>query len=217
MSPRRARAVSDRTEHDPATALREHLIDTAEQLLAERQVSAITTRDIARTAGVSDGVLYNYFDGKHDLLLAALLRSFAGIVTRLDAELPSPGTATVEENLNAHARVMLDLLGHSLPIAAGLLNEPQLLHRFVDEIHAEPFGPQVFRQRLVDYLEGERRLGRLPPSDGAVDEAASIMLLGSTMLLAFARAGPMPNPPQGDPAELIARIVSLLLRGLDPP
>ncbi len=99
MSPRRARAVSG-LDGDPATALREHLIDVAERLLSERQVSAITTRDIARTAGVSDGVLYNYFADKNDLLLTALVRRYGRIVARFEADLPQPGTATVE----AHGR-----------------------------------------------------------------------------------------------------------------
>lgn len=64
MSPRRAKATLGRVGTDPATALREHLVDTAERLLAEKQVGAITTREIARAAGVSDGVLYNYFADK---------------------------------------------------------------------------------------------------------------------------------------------------------
>lgn len=54
--------------------LRELLIDPAEKLPAERQVSTITTGDIARTAGVSGGVLYTYLADKNELLGAALVR-----------------------------------------------------------------------------------------------------------------------------------------------
>ena len=81
-----------RVGDDPATALRELLVDSAEKLLAERQVSSITTRDIARAAGVSDGVLYNYFANKNDLLVAALMRRYAGLVSGFDADLPAPGS-----------------------------------------------------------------------------------------------------------------------------
>src|SRR5512140_2747206 len=56
MSPRRAKAVVDRVGDDPATALRELLIDAVDRLLAQGSITAITTRDIARAAGVSDGV-----------------------------------------------------------------------------------------------------------------------------------------------------------------
>jgi Bacterial regulatory proteins, tetR family len=64
--------------------LRELLIVTAEKLLAERQVSTITTGDIARTAGVSDGVLYTYLADKNDLLVAALVRRYAAELERFD-------------------------------------------------------------------------------------------------------------------------------------
>src|SRR5690349_17179224 len=98
MSPRRANATRGRVTDDPATALREHLIDTAEQLLTQRHVGAITTREIARSAAVSDGVLYNYFADKHELLLAALVRRYTQVLSRFEADLPQAGTGTVEAN-----------------------------------------------------------------------------------------------------------------------
>ena len=159
MSPRRAQAVRGRPGQDPGTALREHLVDTAEQLLARRQVSAVTTRDIARAAGVSDGVLYNYFTDKHELIVAALVRRYSGLMTRFDTGLPVPGTGTVEENLAAYAVASLELVAETLPVASGLLSEPDLLHRFIAAIHQEPFGPHRMRQPISDYITAEQRLG----------------------------------------------------------
>lgn len=183
MSPRRARAVRGRVGDDPATALREHLIETAGKLLAERQVSTITTRDIARAAGLSDGVLYNYFADKHELLVAALVRRYATeVVTRFDTGLPQPGSATVEENLLVYARAALDLVAETLPIAAGLMSEQALLHRFIDEIHRQPFGPQRMRQPIADYLTGEQRLGRLGRFDV---ESAITLVMGPAIMLGF--------------------------------
>ena len=80
MSPRQAKGVKGRVGDDPATALRNHLIDVAERLLAERPVSSITTRDIARAGEVSDGVLYNYFASKNDLLVDSPRAPFRRIV-----------------------------------------------------------------------------------------------------------------------------------------
>ncbi len=211
MSPRRARAVSG-LDGDPATALREHLIDVADRLLSERQVSAITTRDIARTAGVSDGVLYNYFADKNDLLLTALVRRYGRIVARFEADLPQPGTATVEENLGAHARAMLDLQADALPIAAGLITEPALLRQFIDAIHREPLGPQRILHHVAGYIAGEQRLGRLP----AVDvEAATTLLFGATIMLAFTNL--MGGASREDLARQLPAVVGTLVRGLDAP
>ena len=208
MSPRRAKGVRGRVGDDPATALRNHLISVAEGLLAERSVAAITTRDIARAAQVSDGVLYNYFAGKDDLLVTALVRRFASIVARHDAELPAPGAATVEENLNAYARASLGQITEALPLVAALLSEPPLLHRFFEQVHGESFGPQLIFRRLTEYLKGERELGRLP----AVDvEAATDLLIGATSLVALSHAL---GAPHVDVATRLPAMVELLTRGL---
>jgi len=208
MSPRRAKGVKGRVGDDPATALRSHLIDVAERLLAERPVSAITTRDIARAAQVSNGVLYNYFAGKDDLLVTALVRRFGSIVARQNAELPAPGTATVEEDLNAYARAFLGQIAEALPLVAALLTEPALLHRFFQEIHGESFGPQLTFMRLAEYLRGERELGRLPAMDV---EAATDLLVGATSLVALTHALGAPNV---DVATRLPAMVGLLMRGL---
>jgi AcrR family transcriptional regulator len=211
MSPRRAKAISGRVSGDPATALRDHLIATAEKLLAERHVSAITTRDIARAAGVSDGVLYNYFSDKNDLLLAALARRFSGLVARFDADLPESGTASVEENLIAYARAMLELNTGTLPLMAGLLIEPPLLQRFHEVIHSEPFGPQLYPQRLAKYLTDEQRIGRLPYVD--VD-AVTTLIIGATVTLAL--SGLLQGLSHGDLAKQLPAIVRTIVRGLNP-
>jgi AcrR family transcriptional regulator len=181
--PRQARAVAGR-EGDPGLALREHLIAVAEVLLAERQVSAITIRDISGAADVSEGVLYNYFADKTDLLLTALVRRFSGIVEQMHANLPDPGSATVEANLGVFAEALLDLYTDALPIFGKLLTEPALLRRFMDDIHSphKTFGGKQIRDPLVEYLAGEQKLGRI----GAVDvEAAADLVVGAVATVAF--------------------------------
>ncbi|HWD77620.1 MAG TPA: TetR/AcrR family transcriptional regulator [Kribbella sp.] len=209
MSPRRARAVRSRVGDDPATALREHLIDTAEKLLGERQVAGITTRDIARAAGVSDGVLYNYFAGKNELLVAALVRRYAGSVTRFEADLPAPGTGTVEENLVAYAQAAVDLVAETLPTAAGLMSEPALLHGFVEAIHQQPYGPQRMHRPIAEYLSGEQRLGRLKEFD--IDPAIHL-IVGPAIMLGFSAI--IGGRPREHLTEQLPGIIHTLLTGL---
>ncbi len=155
-------------------------------------------------------MLYNYFADKNDLLLTALVRRFTRMVARFDADLPEPGTATVEENLNTYARAVLELNADALPIVAGLITEPRLLHRFFDEIHQQPFGPQLYRQRIVEYLAGEQRVGRL----AAVDvEAATTLLTGATAMLAITS---LMFGSRDDLAAQLPGIVETLVRGLQP-
>jgi AcrR family transcriptional regulator len=212
MSPRRARAVSGRVDVDPATALREHLVESAEKLLAERQISAITTRDIALSAGVSDGVLYNYFGDKNELLVAALLRRYQGVVERFDASLPDAGTATVEENLHAFARAQLEMQSAVLPILTGLISESTLRGRFMDEMHGLPLGPQHTMQRLIDYVQAEQRLGRL--SEAIDPSAVNTLLMGATALLALTGLL-LPADARQQVSEELPSIVATLMRGLN--
>jgi AcrR family transcriptional regulator len=211
MSPRWTRATRGRVDDDPATALRQHLIDTAGKLLGERQVGAITTREIARSAGVSDGVLYNYFADKHDLIIAALMRRYAEVLSRFETGLPEPGTGTVEANLNTYAQAALDLVAQALPMMGGLLSEPALLHRFMVEIHRDPFGPQRMRQPLADYIAGEQRLGRLGEFP---TEAALSLILGPALMLGFTEI--VGGAPRADMAAHIPDIIRTLLRGISP-
>src|SRR5512144_1012984 len=107
MSPRRAKAVAGRVGDDPATALRDHLVDAASALIARVPLTTITTREIARAAGVSDGVLYNYFHDKNDLLVEALVGRFAHAMAAAGGRMPEPGSASIEANLASIAATLL--------------------------------------------------------------------------------------------------------------
>lgn len=200
-----------RVEDNPATALREHLIDTAETLLSSRQIAAVTIRDIARSAGVSDGVLYNYFADKNDLLLTALVRRYGRMVGRFEARLPPAGTATVEANLAGYALATLDLVADALPVMAGLITEPALLHRFVQEIHRQPLGPERVLAPVVDYLRAEERLGRLAGMDA---DAVATLLFGAAVVPAVAVL--MGRQTHEDAARQVPVLVGALIRGLAP-
>jgi AcrR family transcriptional regulator len=211
MSPRRAKAVGGRLGDDPATALREHLIDVTEGLLARGPIAATTTRDIARAAGVSDGVLYNYFDDKTALILAALVRRYRRLAQRFYETLPEAGSAGVEENLVAFARGLLDLLVEAMPTIAGLLTEPVLLHRLFEEIHRDELSPQNMQARLGEYLREEQRIGRLP---AAADVApVGTLLMGAVVVLALGSSfAPLPNRAAVESD--LGPIVATILRGL---
>ena len=51
---------------------RQHVLDAALKVFAERGFHRTTIRDIAQAAGVSDGTIYNVFENKEALLLALL-------------------------------------------------------------------------------------------------------------------------------------------------
>src|SRR5260370_7842513 len=131
--------------------MRDHLIDVADRLLANKDVTSITARELARAADVSDGVLYNHFADKNDLLVTALVRHFGRLVAELQADLPTPATATAEENLQRLAGSLLELHRAAFPLLGKRLAQPALLQRFVAQTHraAEPFGASPIPQPVV--------------------------------------------------------------------
>lgn len=167
MSPRKA-AVLRGAEDD--RGLRDHLLVTAARLLAEQGAAGLTVRAIARAAGVADGVLYNHFSDKDDLLAAALAAHVTAAHAAL-GRLPAPGAATVRENLAVYLRAGLALHRSVVPVFAGLLAAPGVLARFAESEARE----DDWRAQLSTYLRAERDLDRLDP-DTDTDAAAAILV-----------------------------------------
>lgn len=73
-------------------ARREQLLDVALELFGSRGYDATSTRDIAVAAGVTDGLIYKYFQSKDELLAAAIDRAAEQLHSEL-LELPWQATA----------------------------------------------------------------------------------------------------------------------------
>ena len=203
MSPRRAAALGTGRR-----TLREHLIATAERMISERGTAGLTVRAIAREAGVADGVLYNHFSDKEELLAHAL-RAHVEAVERTLPPLPEPGEATVEENLRVHVEHGMALHRRLLPALTGLLATPEVLAHF-----ASLGAGEDWRDRLAAYLRGERDLGRLAPA-APVDAAVS-MIVGAChepVLSALLQGGDVEDPL---PADTVDDLVTAVLQGLAP-
>jgi len=184
--------------------LREHLIATAERMIASRGTAALTVREIAREAGVADGVLYNYFDSKEELLANAVAAHLRTIEAGL-GELPSAGEGDVADNLRTYVRYGIALHQALLPLMAGLRPELEVASRFTGLV-----GPDNWRDKLLSYLRAERDLGRIAPA--APVEAAATMIVGVchemvlTLLLPNgADTGIFAPPP--DPGDVVAVVL----------
>lgn len=196
--------------------LRTHLVAAAERLIARRGTVGLTVRDIAREAQVADGVLYNHFADKEELLVLALQAHVGAAEGRLLAGQPPPaGSGTVEQNLRDHLTVGLRLLAAVLPAFVGVLAQPGVLARLVRASDEVGTGGQALRAGLLDYLHAEQELGRVA-ADAHV-QAAVTLLVGACHdlvlhhLMSGAPAGELRVPP-GFVDELVATVV----RGVAP-
>jgi AcrR family transcriptional regulator len=205
------RSSSGGKRADAADEIRTRLLDAAEHLLTERQPGAITSRDVARRAGASVGVLYNHYADKHDLLLRALVRRFASLTTGFAADPPTPGDGTVADGIAGLVRRSHELQLAALPMLANLVGDPPLLQRFLMEIHRPPLGGDAFHRPIVDYLAGEQRLGRIGPID---PEAAADVLVGAVLLQGLIDV--LGHRPPADAERHLAGVTATILAALGP-
>jgi AcrR family transcriptional regulator len=62
------------------------ILGAARRVFVEKGLEGAAMADVARAAGVSDGLLYRYFDSKRALLDAVLQEFYEGLLARLESE-----------------------------------------------------------------------------------------------------------------------------------
>jgi AcrR family transcriptional regulator len=236
MSPRKPAVLRD-GDGGGAQDLREYLIATAARLIGQRGSAGLAVRDIAREAQVADGVLYNYFDDKDDLLAHALLAHVASVMTAVP-HMPEPGTGTVAENLGRFIATGMDTLERVAPAFAGLLSQPGVLVRFHAMVGgdpafgaagpqdrtdgepgtdpaAEPDGPRGLPDILRGYLRAEQQLGRV--DQGADIEATVALVVGTVHGEVLPRVMfAAPGSQIAVPPNLADRIAQTVMAGIAP-
>jgi AcrR family transcriptional regulator len=226
MSPRKPAVLRDGDGRD----LREYLITTAARMIGERGSAGLAVRDIAREAHVADGVLYNYFEDKDDLLAHALLAHVASVMIAMP-RMPEAGTGTVADNLGWFIATGMDTLTRVAPAFAGLMSQPGVLVRFHAMVGGDPAfgaprpgdgsadeerdGPRGLPDILRGYLHAEQRLGRV---GRAVDiDAAVALVVGAIHGEVLPRV--LFAPPGGQVtinADLAGRVAATVLAGIAP-
>lgn len=155
----------------------EKLIQATERLLFRRGLARVTTREIAREAGVTEGVIYHHYRDKAELLLAVTgssMGDFREVLNNLPLQV---GQGTVRENLDRTLQVAYDFQYRIAPIVCSLFADVQLLGRTREILNEREGGPECVIKALTVYLQAEQRLGRV--SAAASPRAAAEMLLAS--------------------------------------
>ena len=142
-------------------ARRNQILDAAAKVFAEKGFHHASTKEIARTAGIAEGTIYNYFDSKSDLVI--------GIMTRL-AELESLDEELVEA-LQGNVR---DFFVATFRHRMGRIQQGQeMLQAILPEVLVDSELRERFRQQYVlrvatmieQYVQAQIELGRMRPVD----------------------------------------------------
>jgi AcrR family transcriptional regulator len=161
---------------------RDRLIEAAEQVLRELGLSHMSTREVARKAGVAEGALYHHFKDKNELLLAVIARNGPQYFDEIRNLPLLVGQRTLRENLNEIAWAIYSFHRHAIPITCSLFADTELLIRHRQLVRAKA-GPEYTFEALMAYLSAEQRLGRVAKELDL--ESVVTSLVGGCFQIAF--------------------------------
>ena len=198
---------------DQAIARREQLVHTAMRLFSEKGYRGASVRDIARSAGVNEALLYHYFKGKADLF-RAVLNQYAPL--RVFGAAPHSGAAahpaydSLDDALQEYGRMLVARIRENRAFIVTMLTEapgdPELgaiLSEFL----------QATNEDITQFLNEYRQNGQI---DNRIPiETAARVLQGSLLFQFLREVVRAPSSPSDDD-KVVSDIVSVLLAGLAP-
>lgn len=194
----------------PGPERREEIVTQAMQLFARKGFRGVTTRELARSCGVSEALLYHFFAGKAEL--------YDAIIERKIRQVPE------EDLLPAEAMARGDDEGVLRAFAMGLVRDKRqdptflrlLLHSALEghELSRRFYATRIASvlDRLRDYLAGRMEQGALAFHDPEVAARAfTAQVMHALILRELFGVGP--DGPQ-DWRERVDHLVRLTLEGL---
>ena len=172
-------------------------------------MARITTRDIARAAGVADGTLYVHFPHKEDLFLAILQQHLPAFVPTVAPA--QAGTQTLQASLAAIGIAAVHYYAELIPLTASLFADPALLARHQAWMAAHG-GPEHIYARVAAYITAEQDIGRIRQHYRPSDVATA--LLGPCFQYAFMRHFLGKDPLGHATTEFVASMIAPLIAGL---
>ena len=163
----------------PVTISDEDILEAARALFTAKGPQA-TTSEIARKAGVSEGILFKRYGSKAGLLKAAM--SSGTVNSWIENEMPSRGPLRTQKDFVRLIRRHLEVLREVVPIVVMAWSSRSM----TDELPAESGNarpaPLVAIKSLAAMLQSEMDLGHLARRD---PEATARILIGSVWYFVF--------------------------------
>ena len=187
-------------------ARRAQILSGAAEVFSHKGFQGATIREIAAKAGVADGTIYNYFDGKHEILLAIAD----------EAEWPALFALLEETELGDRAAMVsvmekaLDLSETRLPFIKVLLSEAWTDDAILTGQAVERVG--LIHQQLAEYIARHIEAGIFRPIDPDVGARLLLGMFGALIVPTFLGVAPLPSAEERH--VLAETIVDMLLDGI---
>jgi TetR/AcrR family transcriptional regulator, fatty acid metabolism regulator protein len=137
------------------TSKRERILRAAVDVFAQNGYFNAKVTEIARTAGVADGTIYLYFDGKEDLLITIFREYTRNYLHELEKKLA--GVNRADERVRITITHHLETLGNDRALA--VVSQVELRHSL-------KFMSLLSQQEVADYLNILRKVVEQGQSEG---------------------------------------------------
>ncbi len=165
--------MSDRPLPENREARRRAILESAVRVFAENGFFAARIRDIAAGAGVAEGTIYLYFDGKDDLLLTAFREKVAEFCASVRDVLSS--SLPFQERLSRFVAHQFESIEADPPLATVLLLESRQSSKFYGGAVRDVL--RAYAQAIDELLASGQHSGELRPD--ADVPLARRMLIGA--------------------------------------
>src|SRR5213082_716907 len=140
----------------PGTSKRERILRAATDVFARNGYFNAKVSEIAKAAGVADGTIYLYFDGKEDLLITIFREHTRNYLQSLERELAH--IRRPEERIRIAIRHHLEALGRDRALA--IVAQVELRHSL-------KFMSLLSQQEVADYLGLLRKMVEHGQAEGS--------------------------------------------------
>jgi AcrR family transcriptional regulator len=182
----------------------DEILTVARTLFLKKGVNA-STRDIAKQVGISEAVIYQRFGTKEDFFFTAMTLPEARLDTIFCIQ---PGKGNVVENLECVSLRMVNYFREVMPVFLTLISHPSFNMQTFLKRHRTP--AIQLSEKLMDYLMGESKLGRV--NTGNVAVAIEILLSHLHHLTLYETIG----APKTEIGSAVVDAIAVLWDGLAP-
>lgn len=195
------RAIANKSDRTGKVNRRADILRAAKKLMRSEGLFGVTTRQISREVGCSEGALYVHFRGRMELLLAMLEESLPRMLGPLERLKQSVGRGSPQENLRRALDGIYKFHQSIIPATAGLFAEPDLLARYRNSLRRQRKGPHLSMRVIEEYIRSEQTLGRIGTS--VEPDFAASLIMSCSFFRAFSEQffGKLPQPAWSKLAE----------------
>lgn len=138
--------------NDEMKSTKQKILDASLKLFSEKGYSAASVRQISKEAGFRESVIYNHFEGKHDILKTLFFTEIDEVNNNLFKEIDV-------ESINKNPKEVLGLLANRLSIYSKDENRGKVMKIIIMEMFRDEKAKNLIKKQVFE--NGRNVLGKI--------------------------------------------------------